>query len=65
MIDKIAEEITWRSNEIKSPIRTVYFGGGTPSLLSPKEHNVLGVQLKNQLTLTQLKKSLWRLILKI
>lgn len=51
LIDKIAEEITWRSNEIKSPIRTVYFGGGTPSLLSPKEHNVLWGAIKKSINI--------------
>ena len=30
-----------RKNEIKQPIETIYFGGGTPSLLSIKELNLL------------------------
>ena len=38
-IDAIKKEIALRKNEISEPIETIYFGGGTPSLLSPLEVN--------------------------
>ena len=38
MVNAIAEEIALRSEEmLAGPWETVYFGGGTPSLLSPKQ----------------------------
>ena len=37
MIMAICEEIVLRKNEIKTPIATIYFGGGTPSLLTITE----------------------------
>ena len=39
MIDAILEEITIRKEELSLPISTIYFGGGTPSLLTEKELN--------------------------
>jgi oxygen-independent coproporphyrinogen-3 oxidase len=37
MINAIAKELILRKNEINKPIETIYFGGGTPSLLSITE----------------------------
>ena len=37
----LIKELKLRKNEIKQPIETIYFGGGTPSLLSIKELNLL------------------------
>lgn len=37
MVASIADEINKRSSLITERIETIYFGGGTPSLLSPKE----------------------------
>jgi len=37
----LVKELILRKNEIKVPIETIYFGGGTPSLLSIKELNLL------------------------
>ena len=38
IVDAICTEITLRNNELSSKkLETIYFGGGTPSLLSEKE----------------------------
>lgn len=37
MIAALAKEITMRKKEIDVPIETIYFGGGTPSVLSNEE----------------------------
>jgi len=37
LIHAIALELALRKNEIREPIETIYFGGGTPSLLSVTE----------------------------
>ena len=37
LVQAIASELTLRKNEISAPIETIYFGGGTPSLLSVAE----------------------------
>jgi len=37
MVDAICREIILRKNEIKEEVKTIYFGGGTPSLLSRKQ----------------------------
>ncbi len=41
IINAIATELVLRKNELSLPIETIYFGGGTPSVLSPKELNYL------------------------
>jgi oxygen-independent coproporphyrinogen-3 oxidase len=35
------QELKLRASELKSPLRSIYFGGGTPSLLAPEEIAVL------------------------
>jgi len=37
LIHSIVREIGLRSNELKEPVETIYFGGGTPSLLTEVE----------------------------
>jgi len=37
----LVKELILRKNEINTPIETIYFGGGTPSILSIKEINLL------------------------
>jgi len=41
------KEIEVRKNEINKPVETIYFGGGTPSLLNESELNSLLVCIKN------------------
>lgn len=41
MILAILKEIRLRKKEIKNPLNTIYFGGGTPSILSEKELNLI------------------------
>ncbi|MGB7841786.1 MAG: radical SAM family heme chaperone HemW [Salinimicrobium sp.] len=37
MVDAILRELELRKDEIEGPVETIYFGGGTPSLLSSEE----------------------------
>ncbi|MBT4472084.1 MAG: radical SAM family heme chaperone HemW [Bacteroidetes bacterium] len=37
MLGAISKELILRKKELTQPIETIYFGGGTPSLLSPQE----------------------------
>lgn len=37
MVNALCEELILRKDELKSPITTVYLGGGTPSLLTPEQ----------------------------
>ncbi|NNF85025.1 MAG: radical SAM family heme chaperone HemW [Winogradskyella sp.] len=41
MILALAKELELRKEEINEPIQTIYFGGGTPSILSPSQLNKL------------------------
>src|SRR5690606_33908245 len=41
MIQALAQEIVMRKNEVEDEIETIYFGGGTPSVLSAAEINFL------------------------
>ena len=41
MISALRRELFLRKNEISQPIETIYFGGGTPSVLSNQEINLL------------------------
>jgi len=41
MIQALAEEIVMRKNEVEDEVETIYFGGGTPSVLSTTEINFL------------------------
>ena len=40
-IDLLLKEAEWRADEAEEPVRTVYIGGGTPSLLPPRLFNRL------------------------
>lgn len=37
LIEALLKELEWRKSEIGEPVETIYFGGGTPSLLSDSE----------------------------
>jgi oxygen-independent coproporphyrinogen-3 oxidase len=41
LLDAICSEIELRKSEISVPIKTIYFGGGTPSLLNKEEIDLL------------------------
>ena len=41
MISALRHELFLRKNEITEPVDTIYFGGGTPSVLSNNEINLL------------------------
>ena len=41
MLEAIARELVLRKSEISDQVGTIYFGGGTPSLLSEEEINHL------------------------
>ncbi|WP_456868050.1 radical SAM family heme chaperone HemW [Galbibacter sp. BG1] len=41
MVEALEKELILRKNEINEPIETIYFGGGTPSVLSVAEINLL------------------------
>lgn len=47
MINAIITEIVLRKNEITESIQTIYFGGGTPSILSNKQLEKLIQTIKN------------------
>jgi len=37
LVDALCQELVLRKNELIGKVETIYFGGGTPSLLSPEE----------------------------
>ncbi len=41
MVQALVKELQFRKDELKAPIETIYFGGGTPSLLTLDEIQVL------------------------
>ena len=41
MIDAMVKEIKWAASEEREPLKTLYFGGGTPSLLEAEELELL------------------------
>jgi oxygen-independent coproporphyrinogen III oxidase len=41
MVDAICCEIALKKNRLQEPVSTVYFGGGTPSILNQKELNCI------------------------
>ena len=55
MVKAICKEIGLRKNEITSPIETIYFGGGTPSILNEIELLEIFNQLHKNFNLSHLK----------
>ena len=47
MILSLKEELLHRKNELSSPVKSIYFGGGTPSLLTKKELSLLLNEIYN------------------
>src|SRR5690554_2514799 len=37
LVNALCQELILRKNELKGKVETIYFGGGTPSLLDPKD----------------------------
>ena len=48
MINAIRQEIRLRKQDAKLPVETIYFGGGTPSVLTPQQLRVLLGEVHNQ-----------------
>lgn len=55
LIDALFTELTLRSNEVDYSLHTLYFGGGTPTVLEIKDWDKLFGVLRNQYDLSQLK----------
>ena len=47
MVDALIQEIHLRQSEMESPVETIYFGGGTPSILSNAEMEDLFASIFN------------------
>ena len=52
MMESIAVEIRLRKDYLTTPVSTIYFGGGTPSICSNEQLSMLINELKNAFTLT-------------
>jgi oxygen-independent coproporphyrinogen-3 oxidase len=48
MVKAIRQEIRLRKQDAKLPVETIYFGGGTPSVLTPQQLRVLLGEVYNQ-----------------
>src|SRR3954454_10583472 len=53
MVQAIGTEAALRKNYIKEPVATVYFGGGTPSLLPVSSLHYLLQQLRDTFTIME------------
>ena len=53
LIDCINKELAIRKNELLGEVRTIYFGGGTPSILSKKELISILNQIKTNYTVVK------------
>ena len=52
MVDSIVEEIRLRKDYLSSPVSTIYFGGGTPSICSNEQLSILINEIKNTFSLS-------------
>jgi len=52
MVSSLGQELFLRKNELSSPIETIYFGGGTPSLLNREELGFLMQQIRQNFKLS-------------
>lgn len=55
LISSLLKEFEMRKNEIEEPIETIYFGGGTPSILSNQEIDLIFDDLNKHFDLSQVK----------
>lgn len=53
MVSSIIKEINLRKDEINEPIETIYFGGGTPSVLKEEELSEIIVALHSNFSIIQ------------
>ncbi|MFQ3575483.1 MAG: radical SAM family heme chaperone HemW [Cytophagales bacterium] len=53
LIKMMAKELMLRKHEISSPIKTVYFGGGTPSILETEQLDTLFESLSSNYSLSE------------
>ena len=54
LVNAIAKEAFLRKNYINQPVNTIYFGGGTPSILNPSDIAFLLNQLRENFTINPL-----------
>lgn len=55
LIQAIGKELILRKNELITPIKTIYFGGGTPSILNCKELEYLFTIIKEHYNISETK----------
>lgn len=55
LIQAIGKELILRKNELITPIKTIYFGGGTPSILNYKELEYLFTIIKEHYNISETK----------
>ncbi len=53
MVEAIADEIAYRSDYLNDPIETIYFGGGTPSLLTGFQIQLIIQSVKNTCSISE------------
>ncbi len=53
-VDALLIEIELRKNYLNEPIQTIYFGGGTPSLLDPDQINLIVSKIRAHYNLNEL-----------
>lgn len=53
LLEALVKEIQLRKDELNQPIETIYFGGGTPSLLTNKELELLISEVYNNFNVIQ------------
>ena len=46
ILESLSKEIILQKNFLKEPVKSIYFGGGTPSILEPKEIQDILLNLK-------------------
>lgn len=52
LINALIKEITLKKNLLSKPVTSIYLGGGTPSLLTPKELNLIIAALTQNYTIS-------------
>lgn len=55
MIDAICHELKLRKNELNTPLTTIYFGGGSPSILSNEDLEKIFLEISKNFNLSDVK----------